>query len=163
MHFLSIVEIGRRYRSGTLTPRDYVEHLIARVKRLDGKLNAFLHLDERAARADADKAGAELAKGHDRGAFHGIPVGIKDIVAIAGDVTTAHSRVHDPKPETRDAAAVAALRHAGAFPSASSPCTNMRWAAPPSICPPLRRAIHGIFRACPAARRAVRAPLWPRV
>ena len=116
MHFLSIVEIGQRYRSGTLSPRDYVEHLIARVKRLDGKLNAFLHLDERAARADADKAGAELAKGHDRGPFHGIPVGIKDIVAVAGDVTTAHSRVHDPKPETHDAAAVAALRHAGAFP-----------------------------------------------
>lgn len=115
-HFLSIVEIGRRYRSGALSPRDYVEHLIARVKRLDGKLNAFLHLDERAARADADKAGAELAKGHDRGPFHGIPVGIKDIVAVAGDVTTAHSRVHDPKPETQDAAAVAALRDAGAFP-----------------------------------------------
>lgn len=116
LHYLTIVEIGRRYRSGALSPRDYVEHLIARVRHLDGKLNAFLHLDARAARDAADKAGEELAKGHDRGPFHGIPVGIKDIVAVAGDVTTAHSRVHDPKPETQDAAAVMALREAGAFP-----------------------------------------------
>jgi len=116
LHFLSVVEIGRRYRAGALTPRDYVEHLIARVQRLDGKLNAFLHLDERAARDAADAAGAELAAGRDRGPFHGIPVGIKDIVAVAGDVTTAHSRVHDPKPAAQDAAAVAALRGAGAFP-----------------------------------------------
>lgn len=116
MHFLSIVEIGRRYRSGALTPRDYVEHLIDRVARLDGKLNAFLRLDIRAARADADKAGSELDAGKDRGAFHGIPFGIKDIVALAGDVTTAHSRVHDPKPEANDADVVAALREAGAIP-----------------------------------------------
>jgi aspartyl-tRNA(Asn)/glutamyl-tRNA(Gln) amidotransferase subunit A len=116
VHFSSIVEIGRRYRAGTLTPRAYVEHLIERVARLDGKLNAFLHLDERSARDAADRAGAELAKGHDRGPLHGIPVGIKDIVAVAGDVTSAHSRVHDPAPAREDAFVVAKLRAAGAFP-----------------------------------------------
>jgi aspartyl-tRNA(Asn)/glutamyl-tRNA(Gln) amidotransferase subunit A len=116
LHWLSIAEIGESYRAGTLSPRAYVEHLIARVKAHDAKLGAFLKLDETAALRDADRAGDELAAGRDRGPMHGIPVGIKDIVAIAGDVTTAHSRVHDPAPARADAFVVAKLRQAGALP-----------------------------------------------
>ncbi|MFM7347708.1 MAG: amidase family protein, partial [Tagaea sp.] len=88
LHWLSIGEIGERYRSGALAPRAYVEHLIARVKIHDRKLDAFLKLDEAAALRDAERAGAELRAGRDRGPMHGIPVGIKDIVAVASDVTT---------------------------------------------------------------------------
>ncbi|MCM0021067.1 MAG: amidase [Tagaea sp.] len=116
LHWKSIAEIGALYRAGALAPRAYVEHLIARVKALDGKLDAFLKLDADAALRDADQAGGELRAGRDRGPLHGIPVGIKDIVAIAGDVTTAHSRVHDPRPARDDAFVVTKLRAAGAIP-----------------------------------------------
>ncbi|MFM8800660.1 MAG: amidase [Tagaea sp.] len=115
-HWLSIAEIGRRYRSGALHPRAYVEGLIDRVRTLDGKLGAFLKLDAAAALAAADRAAGELREGVDRGPLHGIPVGIKDIVAVAGDATTAHSRVHDPPPARADAFVVAKLRKAGAIP-----------------------------------------------
>jgi Asp-tRNA(Asn)/Glu-tRNA(Gln) amidotransferase A subunit family amidase len=67
LHWLSIAEIGESYRAGTLSPRAYVEHLIARVKAHDAKLGAFLKLDETAALRDADRAGDELAAGRDRG------------------------------------------------------------------------------------------------
>lgn len=116
LHWLSVEDIGKRYRSGALSPRAYVEHLIARVKTHDGALNAFLKLDEGQALRDADRAGDELRNGRDRGALHGIPVGIKDIVAIAGDVATAHSRVHDPAPAREDSFVVTKLRAAGAIP-----------------------------------------------
>jgi len=115
LHWLSIEEVGKRYRTGALAPRAYVEHLIARVRAHDGKLGAFLKLDADAALRDADRAGDELRAGRDRGALHGIPVGIKDIVAIAGDVTTADSRVHDPAPARADSFVVTKLRHAGAI------------------------------------------------
>lgn len=116
LHWLPIAEIGKRYRAGALSPRAYVEHLIARVKTHDRKLDAFLKLDEAAALRDAERAGEELRQGRDRGPMHGIPVGIKDIVAIAGDVTTGHSRVHDPAPAREDAYVVTKLRDAGAIP-----------------------------------------------
>lgn len=116
LHWLSIAEVGARYRAGALAPRTYAEHLIARVKRLDGKLSAFLKLDEAQILRDADRASEELRAGLDRGPMHGIPVGIKDIIAVAGDVTTAHSRVHDPEPAREDAFVVTKLRQAGAIP-----------------------------------------------
>src|SRR5690606_35063792 len=70
--------------------------------------------DEAALEA-AQRADTELASGRDRGPLHGIPVGIKDILACREGPTTAQSLVYDPEWYAgRDAPVVARLRDAGA-------------------------------------------------
>src|SRR2546426_5946048 len=57
---------------------------------------------------------AELARGHDRGPLHGVPVSIKDLFDVSGTPTTAASRVRAEHVADRDAPAIAQLRAAGA-------------------------------------------------
>ena len=56
----------------------------------------------------------ELARGQDRGPLHGIPLGIKDIVDVAGQPTRAGSTITDARPAASDATVVARLRGGGA-------------------------------------------------
>lgn len=71
--FLGIAELGRRYRDRLLTPRVTVDQSLARLVQWEPRLNAFAQVMVAAARADADRLGAELATGRDRGPLHGIP------------------------------------------------------------------------------------------
>jgi aspartyl-tRNA(Asn)/glutamyl-tRNA(Gln) amidotransferase subunit A len=72
-------------------------------------------LTEDAALAAAQRADDELARGVDRGPLHGIPLGLKDILATADAPTMANSRVLDPTWGQRgDATVVRKLREAGA-------------------------------------------------
>src|SRR5262245_42235810 len=62
----------------------------------------------------AEKVDNELAAGVDRGPLHGIPLGVKDILATSDAPTTANSRVLDPAWGQRgDATTVRKLREAG--------------------------------------------------
>ncbi len=104
-----IREIAAAYRRGTLTPSALVETLLARIDRLDPTLHAFIHLDRDGARAAA--AHPQLP----RGSLYGIPVGIKDVIDVAGMATTCHSRLRLDHIATKDAPVVAQLRAAGAI------------------------------------------------
>jgi aspartyl-tRNA(Asn)/glutamyl-tRNA(Gln) amidotransferase subunit A len=110
----SIGEIGARYRDGKLSPVEVTRACLGRIAAHDPALNAFMTVLEEAALEQAAKAESELASGHDRGALHGIPVAIKDLVAMAGVPTTFGSDpVFVAHPEA-DGALVAHLRAAGA-------------------------------------------------
>ena len=66
--------------------------------------------------AQALRVDAELARGNWVGPLHGIPIGIKDIVAVAGTVSGAGSEWHSKLPPAQfDADVVASLRAAGAI------------------------------------------------
>ena len=65
--------------------------------------------------AAAKAAEAEIAAGRRRGPLQGVPVGIKDIIDVAGLPTTCHSRVLIDNIATADAVCVARLRGAGAI------------------------------------------------
>ncbi len=112
--FLSIAELGARYRSGALSPTAVTEICLERIERLDGALNAVVASLTDQARAAAAKAEQELGAGHDRGPLHGVPVGIKDLIDIAGTVTGFGSVPVFAAAATRDAALVRTLREAGA-------------------------------------------------
>jgi aspartyl-tRNA(Asn)/glutamyl-tRNA(Gln) amidotransferase subunit A len=102
-------------RAGTVTSRDLTEAAIARAEAADGELGAYLARFDEAALRSADQADAELSAGLDRGPLHGIPFGVKDILASKEGPTTAQSLVLDRAwGEGRDAPVVARLRAAGA-------------------------------------------------
>ena len=112
--FLTVAELGAGYRNASFTPLDVVEQALARFARLEPALNAFANPMADLVRAQAQRATAELAAGHDLGPLHGIPVAIKDLIEVAGMPTGYGSKVLAPRMATTDATLVARLRAAGA-------------------------------------------------
>ncbi|MEI6538125.1 MAG: amidase [Planctomycetota bacterium] len=137
----SISALRAAMKSGTLTSTALVEQCLARIKAGDGELGAWVSVDVGGARADAERADKELARGIVHGVLHGIPIGIKDIVDVVGTVTGAGSalRMKLEAPAARDATLVAALRRAGGiiigktvttqFACFDPPLTRNPWAA----------------------------------
>lgn len=79
--------------AGRLTSQRLVEQLLARIERLDATLHAFVSVYGEDALKAAAAADAWRNAGHLLGPLHGIPVAVKDIIDIAGRVTTGGSRV----------------------------------------------------------------------
>jgi aspartyl-tRNA(Asn)/glutamyl-tRNA(Gln) amidotransferase subunit A len=110
---VSVAELARRLRATELSPREAVEHYLARIDELDPAINACIAVRAEEALAEADALGRA---GEPRGPLWGVPVGVKDVVDVAGMPTTANSHVlDDAQPATADATAVARLREAGAI------------------------------------------------
>ncbi|HQT75641.1 MAG: hypothetical protein B7Z80_05720 [Rhodospirillales bacterium 20-64-7] len=114
-HWLSAAEIAQAYANRTLSPTELMTALLARIEALDPQLNAFIRLDAEAAMRAARDAEADIAAGRHRGPLHGIPVGIKDIIDVAGLPTTCHSQILVDNVAKADAAVVQKLRQAGAI------------------------------------------------
>ena len=115
LHWLSAAEAARRVASRELSPVELTAALLRRIERLDPQLNAFIRLDADAAMAAAKAAEAELAASHRRGPLHGVPVGIKDIIDVAGLPTTCHSKILADNVAVADAVCVSRLRGVGAI------------------------------------------------
>ncbi|MEJ7593756.1 MAG: amidase [Planctomycetaceae bacterium] len=137
----SISRLRAAMMAGSLTSTVLVERCLARIEAADRDLRAWVSVDASGARADAARADDRLARNVVRGVLHGIPIGIKDIIDVAGTVTGAGSRFRmksEPAAE-RDAALVTALRRAGAiiigktvttqFACFDPPPTRNPWAA----------------------------------
>src|ERR1700730_2023055 len=111
----SIVAAGAALRSGRLSSVSLTQELLDRAKATQDTIAAFIAFTEESALAAARQADTELQNGTDRGPLHGVPLGIKDIIATADAPTTANSRVLDPAWGQRaDATVVRKLRQAGA-------------------------------------------------
>lgn len=111
---LTIAEAGTHLRDGSLTSVALVEAHLRRIAERDPTYLAFYRVLEERAREDARRADTELASGIDRGPLHGIPVGIKDLIDLAGQPTTAGSRLREHHIAERNAAVVDRLIEGGA-------------------------------------------------
>jgi aspartyl-tRNA(Asn)/glutamyl-tRNA(Gln) amidotransferase subunit A len=111
---LTIEDFGRRLRARELTAEQVTEACLQRIEHDSPRLNAFILVMADAARRQSREADRELAAGRDRGALHGVPISVKDIIDIAGTPTTAASRIRDGHCARHDAAVIAALRDRGA-------------------------------------------------
>ena len=110
-----IAELQQDIRSGALSASALVERCLARIDAVDPAVQAWRHVARDSARAEADLLDRDSKSGRFRGPLHGIPVGIKDIIDVAGITTLASSKLRaNSAPATADADIVAALRLAGA-------------------------------------------------
>jgi len=118
--FASIVEIGKLLRKRKLSSVEVTKLMLARIERLNPKLNAYITVTEELALKQAKKAESELSaprgrKGHrDRGPLHGVPISLKDNIYTAGIRTTAGSQILKDFIPKEDAVVVGQLREAGA-------------------------------------------------
>ena len=112
---LGIRAIGDGFRRRTWSPVDVVQAALHRIESSEPALHAWVLVDAEAALSAAAQAERELINGTDRGALHGIPIGIKDIFDVAGWPTRCGSAARDDiAPATANASSVQALIDGGA-------------------------------------------------
>lgn len=110
--FAGLERLGTMLRAGELTARELTETYLARIERLDPDLNAFVSVRREAAVAEAERAQVRLRAG-EQGPLLGIPVGVKDNLDIAGEVT-GHGTSANESSASADSELVRRLRQAGA-------------------------------------------------
>ncbi|MSR13916.1 MAG: amidase [Gammaproteobacteria bacterium] len=111
----TISDIAPLIERGELTAVDLVDAQLARIAALDDKLQSFLLVTADLAREQARAADREIAAGRYRGKLHGIPLGIKDLVAMKGlPRTCASPMLRDDRPDF-DATIIEKLTTAGAI------------------------------------------------
>jgi aspartyl-tRNA(Asn)/glutamyl-tRNA(Gln) amidotransferase subunit A len=112
---VTLVDAAAAWRAGRVRAIELVEHSLAAIDRDQQRTNAFIRVDADQARAAAVRADADRARGIDRGPLHGLPISLKDLLDVAGEVTTAASRVLADRVAPSDATVVTRLREAGAI------------------------------------------------
>jgi aspartyl-tRNA(Asn)/glutamyl-tRNA(Gln) amidotransferase subunit A len=117
-HLLPLAEAAALIAARRLSPVELLADCLARIEALEPRLNTVIRLVAEEAMAGAKAAEAEIATSGPRTPLHGIPVGLKDIIDLAGHPTTCHSKLCLDRVAGTDAAVVARLREAGAvFPA----------------------------------------------
>jgi aspartyl-tRNA(Asn)/glutamyl-tRNA(Gln) amidotransferase subunit A len=111
----TLAQLAEELSFGRTTSRILVEQCLKRIDDESGEgSRTFLHVSREKALKTADGIDALRAAGAAPSPFAGIPVSIKDLFDIKGDVTTAGSRaLADAAPAAKDAPSVARLRRAG--------------------------------------------------
>jgi Asp-tRNA(Asn)/Glu-tRNA(Gln) amidotransferase A subunit family amidase len=122
LNFLSAVEMAAQIRARTVSPVELVDAHLGRIAELncgrDSKLNAFVHVDADAARAQAKIAEAAVGSGTREDSFgplHGVPISVKSSVDVTGWPCECGSRLRKGYVPSQDATLVARLRSAGAI------------------------------------------------
>ncbi|HXJ54166.1 MAG TPA: amidase [Burkholderiales bacterium] len=112
----TVAQLRADLDAGRTSSRDLVAQALGRIEDRNGEGGrAFLKVYADAARADAAHADRLRQAGVRRSAVDGLPVSLKDLFDVAGEVTRAGSRIRENFPSAKiDAPAVARLRAAGA-------------------------------------------------
>lgn len=111
---LTLQQIHTKLHSKELSVSDLVDHSYTRVQEVDGKVKAFLTLDEEQARQTAKQLDEQSAAGGQRGILFGLPIGIKDNIVTEGLKTTCASKFLSNYNPIYDATVVGKLRDAQA-------------------------------------------------
>lgn len=112
--FLSVRELAGLLRRKETTSIELTKLSLARLKQYDPALLCVITLLEDAARVQAERADRELAEGLDRGPLHGIPWGVKDLIAVPGARTTWGAGHYREQTLTEYATVAERLAEAGA-------------------------------------------------
>ena len=115
LHYITLSEASELIRNKKLSPVEYVTALAQRAEQLDGRLHAYIRRTPEIALAAAREAERDITAGRWRGALHGIPFGLKDIIDYAGVATTGHSKLLIDNVAATDAHVTAKLTAAGAI------------------------------------------------
>jgi aspartyl-tRNA(Asn)/glutamyl-tRNA(Gln) amidotransferase subunit A len=111
---LTIHELAPLIEKREVSPVDITREALARIQTLDARLHSFITVGADQALEAARAAESEIASGAYRGPLHGVPLGIKDNIAVAGWSTTNGSALMTDHITDYDATVVERLRGAGA-------------------------------------------------
>jgi len=106
-------EQARLIRERAISPVDAVDAALSRIEELNSTLNAFCVVAEEQAMEAAREAERLVEDGDSLGPLHGVPVGIKDLIATEGIRTTFGSRMYEEFIPDRDSVVVQRIKDAG--------------------------------------------------
>jgi aspartyl-tRNA(Asn)/glutamyl-tRNA(Gln) amidotransferase subunit A len=111
---ISLREIGRAFRDGTLSPDVLTRNCLDAIEARNPSLGCFFRVMAGPALAAATKAAADFAAGIDRGPLQGIPYTIADVIDVNGVPTTCGSQLMAERVPDRTAEVVGRLHASGA-------------------------------------------------
>ena len=112
--FLPIRELAARLRRKQLSAVELAELSLRRLETLGARTHAVVHVLRERAMLEARDAQREIGAGHHRGLLHGIPYGVKDLLAARGAPTTWGAAPYKDQVFDHDATVIERLRAAGA-------------------------------------------------
>jgi Asp-tRNA(Asn)/Glu-tRNA(Gln) amidotransferase A subunit family amidase len=113
--FLSATEMAASIREKKVSPVELVDAHLAKIERLNPKLNAFVHVDPDRVRREARTAEQAVMNGDTIGPLHGIPISIKSSLEVSGMKFESGTRLRQGFLGRQDAPLVQRLRGAGAI------------------------------------------------
>ncbi len=114
LYYRTASDLNRELESKRISSEEIVRAVIDRTRAVDEKVCAFISFDEDDAIAQAKASDARRARGEALGPLDGIPVGIKDIMAVKGQPLTCASRMLGKFVSPYDATSIRKLKDAGA-------------------------------------------------
>ncbi|MFD4258931.1 amidase [Streptomyces sp. NPDC058534] len=111
---LTLTAAADAIRSRRLSPVELVDSVLHRIDEVEPHLHAYATVTAVRARRAAHEAANDIAAGRHRGPLHGIPLGLKDLIDVAGTATSAGSRVRADHRAPGDSTVAARLSAAGA-------------------------------------------------
>jgi Asp-tRNA(Asn)/Glu-tRNA(Gln) amidotransferase A subunit family amidase len=111
--YAPVSKLSRWIERKQLTSERLTQIYLTRIEKFDPKLRCVITVPKEHALAQAKKADAEIAAGKYRGALHGIPYGVKDLLDTAGIRTTWGAEFYRDRVPAKDAAVVKRLDEAG--------------------------------------------------
>ena len=115
LHHKPITEQAAMLRAREISPVDLTRAYLDRIHALNDQLGAYITVMAEHALAQARQAEVELQAGNDKGALHGIPIAVKDIIHVQGTLTTAGSKVLADFTPDHDSTITRRLNAAGAI------------------------------------------------
>ncbi len=109
----SMLQLLDAYRRRQVSPVEIVQALLEKIEA--STVNAYITVFAEEALRDARAAEKDMLAGNGKGALHGVPIAIKDIINVAGKRTTMGSQQYAEFIPAEDAAVVSLLRDAGAI------------------------------------------------
>ncbi|QYD69279.1 aspartyl/glutamyl-tRNA amidotransferase subunit A [Paraburkholderia edwinii] len=111
---LSIAAAARLIRQREVSPTELFDSSLREIEKHNSTLRAFISITEESGKKAAAAAELMLSAGYDLGPLHGIPLGIKDNIAIKGERTTAGGKILENWHPDKDATIISRLKQAGA-------------------------------------------------
>src|SRR4051794_31063886 len=112
---LTLVDAAAAVARRDIASVELVDACLERIGAVDDRLQAFIAVHGESARQVAAAADAMIAAGHRLGPLHGVPIGIKDNIVVAGQPTTAGSKILRDWVPDEDATVAARLKSQGAI------------------------------------------------
>jgi aspartyl-tRNA(Asn)/glutamyl-tRNA(Gln) amidotransferase subunit A len=113
--YSTATDVARLVAAGEISASEAVEGSLARLAVTETRLNSFVTVTADEARRDAQAADLRRRRGDPLGPLHGVPVSVKDLIAVGGVRFTSGSRSMAQNIAAVDAVAVERLRKAGAI------------------------------------------------
>lgn len=138
--FESLTTLASALRSGALSSSDAVDHSLKKAHAAQSQINAYTALYDDEAREVAAERDAQRVRGESLGPLHGVPIAVKDLIHVSGQINTRGSRLYVHTRASETAPVVERALAAGAVLLGRTTTTEFGWKA--SSTGPL----HGITR-----------------